>query len=127
MLSMLSSLQEQQKVRGKVKESLEEMWARIQDFLNMARDRETQMKDMRRGQLVKAHNKDFTDWFDNVFMKDRERVGARDKSDEILAADYGEVIKLFEEFKKNKNSALKTSQHRDSRPSGSGGYGRSSG
>ena len=54
--------------------------------------------------VVKQHTKEFVDWLDNVHLKDRERLGARDQSDEILAANYDDVIKQFNEFRKNKNT-----------------------
>ena len=58
---------------------------------------------MRRSQLVKAHTKQFQEWLTDVYFKDKDRLGERDKSDEILAADYESVIKQFNEDRKNKN------------------------
>ena len=39
-----------------------------------------------------------------AMVKDREKMGARDQSDEILAADYDQVLKQFNENRKNKNT-----------------------
>ena len=103
MLSMVGTIKKQQETLSHVKESLESMWGRFQDYLNIARYQETQMKDLRRGQLVKAHTPQFNDWLESVYMKDKERLGDRDRSDEILAADYDSVIRQYEEFKKHKN------------------------
>ena len=89
---------------GNVRESLDSMWARSQDYLNFARFQETHLKEMRRSQLVKAHTREFTDWFDGVYMRDRQRQGDRDASDEILAADYDGVLRQFNEYRKNKNT-----------------------
>ena len=104
MLSMSSALQEQQGHFGNVKTALDEVWSRYQDYINMARFFETQIKEMRRSQLVKAHTKDFVNWLENVHLKDRDKLGARDKSDEILAANYEDVVKAYNEFRKNKNT-----------------------
>ena len=58
---------------------------------------------MRRSQLVKVHTKEFCDWLDNIYMKDKARLNERDGSDEILAADYDAVIRQFNEDRKHKN------------------------
>ena len=104
MFSMVSALREQTGHFGNVKTALDEVWSRYQDYINMARFFETQIKEMRRTQLVKAHTKDFINWLENIHLKDREHLGARDKSDEILAANYDSVLKAYNEFKKNKNT-----------------------
>ena len=104
MVSMLATIQSQQGTVGKVKESLEDMWLRTQDYFNMARYLETHIKDMRRKQLVEVHSKEFNEFLENVHLKDRKEMGARDQSDEILAADYESVVKQFNEWKKTKNS-----------------------
>ena len=104
MVSMLATIQTQQEAGGKVKESLDAMWSRTHDFINMARYQETHLKEMRRSQLIKAHTREFTEWLEGVYLKDREKMGARDQSDEILAADYDQVLKQFNENRKNKNT-----------------------
>ena len=103
MQSMVKVIKEQQQVLGHVKDSLGGMWGRFQDYINMARYQETHLKDMRRNQLVKAHTPQFKEWLETVYMKDKERLGDRDKSDEILAANYESVIQQYNEYRKHKN------------------------